>query len=79
MKDKLYKTNHKKNYYSLRKIIVGSLLLFGASISIITPTYFSLNGVQLQNLHAEETTQTEEIDQQNDQDNNSTKEEDNPS
>ena len=54
MKDKLYKTNHKKFYYRTKRLAFSCAFLFSCSLAISVPTYINLQNVELQTLNATE-------------------------
>lgn len=43
MKEKLYKTNHKRAYYRIRQFLMVSFVMISASIAVSVPTYIALN------------------------------------
>ena len=54
MKDKINKTNHKRWYYTTRRVSVFSLLVFCGVASFAIPTYISLKNSEIERLKAEE-------------------------
>ena len=54
MKDKINKTNHKRWYYTFRRMSVLSLLVFVGAASFAIPTYISLKNSEIERLKAEE-------------------------
>ena len=54
MKDKINKTNHKRWYYTTRRMSVLSLLVFGGAASFAIPTYISLKNSEIERLKAAE-------------------------
>ena len=54
MKDKINKTNHKRWYYTTRRVGVLSLLVFCGVCSFAIPTYISLKNSEIERLKAEE-------------------------
>ena len=54
MKDKINKTNHKRWYYTIRRMSVLSLLVFAGVGSFAIPTYISLKNSEIERLKAEE-------------------------
>lgn len=60
MKDKINKTNHKRWYYTIRRMSVLSLLVFAGVGSFAIPTYISLKNSEIERLKAEEEEEEEE-------------------
>jgi len=54
MKDKINKTNHKRWFYTTRRVSVLSLLVFSGVASFAIPTYISLKNSEIERLKAEE-------------------------
>ena len=54
MKDKINKTNHKRWYYTARRMSVLSLLFFSGVATFAVPTYISLKNSEIERLKAEE-------------------------
>ena len=60
MKEKLYKTNHKRGYYRMRQFLMLSFVLISAAITISVPTYIAMN-----NSKEAISSKAEEINQEN--------------
>ena len=60
MKDKINKTNHKRWYYTTRRVGVLSLLVFCGVCSFAIPTYISLKNSEIERLKAEEEEEVKE-------------------
>lgn len=43
MKEKLYKTHHKRAYYRMRQFLMVSFVMISAAIAVSVPTYIALN------------------------------------
>lgn len=54
MKDKINKTNHKRWFYTIRRMSVLSLVVFAGAASFAIPTYISLKNSEIERLKAEE-------------------------
>lgn len=60
MKDKINKTNHKRWYYTARRMSVLSLLFFSGVATFAIPTYISLKNSEIERLKAQEEEETTE-------------------
>lgn len=57
MKEKLYKTNHKRGYYRFRSFLMFSFVVLSVGIAVSVPTYISiLNNKDAVSSKAEEIT-----------------------
>ena len=54
MKDKINKTNHKRWYYTFRRMSVLSLVIFSGVATFAIPTYISLKNSEIERLKAQE-------------------------
>ena len=54
MKEKLYKTNHKRGYYRVRQFLMVSFLVLSAAIAVSVPTYIGLLNKEAISSNAEE-------------------------
>lgn len=64
MKDKLYRTNHKRAYYYTRRFAVGLSLIMAVSTAVVIPTYIHLHSSAVEPLTATETSEPE-IEEEN--------------
>lgn len=60
MKDKIYKTHHKKWYYSFRNTAILSLVILSGVMTFVIPTYISLKNSEIERLKAQEDEEEEE-------------------
>ena len=60
MKDKINKTNHKRWYYTIRRMSVLSLVIFSGVATFAIPTYISLKNSEIERLKAEEENEDED-------------------
>lgn len=61
MKEKLYKTNHKRGYYRVRQFLMVSFLVLSAAVAVSVPTYIGLLNKEAISSNAEEV-QSETLD-----------------
>lgn len=65
MKDKVIKYNHKKGYYTMKKISVGSLVMASIFFACFIPTYMNFSeskiNEQVRADDGEETPEKEEV------------------
>lgn len=61
MKEKLYKTNHKRGYYRIRQFLMVSFLVLSAAVAVSVPTYIGLLNKEAISSNAEEV-QSETLD-----------------
>ncbi len=54
MKEKLYKTNHKRGYYRVRQFLMVSFLVLSAAVAVSVPTYIGLLNKEAISSNAEE-------------------------
>ncbi len=59
MKDKINKTNHKRWYYTIRRMSVLSLVIISGVATFAIPTYISLKNSEIERLKAEEENEDE--------------------
>ena len=61
MKEKIYKTNHKRGYYRSRQFLMVSFLVLSAAVAVSVPTYIGLLNKEAISSNAEEV-QSETLD-----------------
>ena len=61
MKEKIYKTNHKRGYYRIRQFLMVSFLVLSAAVAVSVPTYIGLLNKEAISSNAEEV-QSETLD-----------------
>ncbi len=67
MRDKLYKTNRKKGFYRVRRVVVGFSFVLLATASLIVP-YHYVSAAVLANQNDEEIVETvDEVNEENEE------------